>query len=203
MTTNATSSNYPVRPNPRNLHTVLPAGSTPLEHDLVDAYDAQIMPLLIPTLKDPDTCPEPLLAIMAYERNADAWSDAWPVATKRSMLKAARTIQARKGTVGAVRDVLKAMGQGAAVIVERIGGRRWDDGAAYDTNHQWDGSWATFAVQLSQPVTAAQGALIIDAINAAKRTSAHLLWLDMSANPLTWDANYCFDKGYTWDIISA
>jgi hypothetical protein len=144
-----------------------------------------------------------LLAIMAYERNADAWSDAWPVDTKRNMLKAARAIQARKGTVGAVRDVLKAMGQGSAVIIERIGGRRWDDGAAYDTDYQWDGSWATFAVQLSQPVTSAQGALIIDAINAAKRTSAHLLWLDMSANPLKWDANYCFDTGYTWDIISA
>jgi phage tail P2-like protein len=194
---------YPTRNHPRNLHTVLPSGSTALEHDLVDAYDAQPVPVVIPTLKDPDTIPAPLLPYAAYERSVDTWSDNWPESTKRAMLKTARLIQARKGTVWAVREVLKAMGQGASQIIERVSGRRWDDGVHWDDRYQWDGHWATFAIILAQPVTAAHGKLIIEAISAVKPARCHLIRLDLTANPLRWDAQYEWDTNYTWDTIEA
>lgn len=191
------------RNHPRNLSIALPSGSSDLERHLVDAYDAQVTPALIEHLKNPDECPVELLPFLAYEYSVDTWSDDWPESIKRGMIKSARAIQARKGTVWAVRETLKAMGQGASKIIERVGGRRWDEGLKWDTRYQWDGHWATFAIVLAQPVTAAHGKLIIEAISAVKPARCHLIRLDLTANPLRWDAHYEWDTNYTWDTIEA
>ena len=191
----------PARALPRNLHTVLPTNSSPLERALVYAYDGQPLPVLIPRLKDPATCPVEYLPVLAYEYSVDVWSNTWPETIKRAVIKSARAIQARKGTIWAMKETLKTLGQGGAQIMERIGGRHWDDGAKWDSRVQWDGSWAMFAIQLSQPVTTAQGNLIIDAVSAVKPTHTHLMFLDMTAAPLRWDSAAHWDEGYTWDII--
>ena len=197
---------FAVRALSNELHTALPAGSTPLERALVKAITGLPRPVVIEQINDYEKVDARLLNIVAYGLNVDAWSSSWPESIKRAALKTAREIQSKKGTVWAVREVLKALGQGDAEIIERIGAQRWDGGAKFDEKFIWGGEqngWATFAIRLKQPVSETQGRLIIDAVSAVKRASAHLIYVDWSAAQLRWDELRRWDSGYTFDLISA
>lgn len=198
--------NYATRNHPRTLHTVLPSGSTTLERAMVDAYDAQPVPIVIEQLADYGKVDARLLSAVAYGLNIDAWSTNWTEQMQREALRNARVIQACKGTPWAIMQVLKAMGQGDAKIMERIKARRWDDGTRWDDDGVvWgdEHNWNAFAIRLSQPVTEAQARLIINAVNAVKRKSAKLIYIDYAENPLRWDDGKRWDDGYTWDIVTA
>lgn len=198
--------NYAARNHSRTLHSVLPSGSTALERAMVYAYDAQPVPTVIEQLADYGKVDAHLLAAVAFSLNIDAWSSRWTESVKRAALHSARAIQARKGTPWAVMQVLKALGQGDAKIIERIKARRWGDGTKWGTDgamwgdgHRWD----AFAIRLSQPVTAAQARLIINSVNAVKRKSARLVFIDYAENPLRWGDAVRWDSGYTWGIVNA
>ena len=197
---------FAIRGLNNELHTALPAGSTPLERALVKAITSLPRPVVIEQINDYEKIDARLLNIVAYGLNVDAWSSSWPESIKRAALKTAREIQSKKGTVWAVREVLKALGQGDAEIIERVQRRRYDDGNRFDAGLIWSDSanqWATFAIRLKQPVTEAQGRLIIDAVSAVKRASAHLLYVDWATAQLRWDMQLYWDSGYTFDLISA
>ena len=197
---------FAIRGLNNELHTALPAGSTPLERALVKAITSLPRPVVIEQINDYEKVDARLLNIVAYGLNVDAWSSSWPESIKRAALKTAREIQSKKGTVWAVREVLKAIGQGDAEIIERIGAQRWDGGAKFDEKFIWGGEqngWATFAIRLKQPVSETQGRLIIEAVNSVKRASAHLLYVDWASTPLRWDELRRWDSGYTFDLISA
>ena len=197
---------FAIRGLNNELHTALPAGSTPLERALVKAITSLPRPVVIEQINDYEKVDARLLNIVAYGLNVDAWSSSWPESIKRAALKTAREIQSKKGTVWAVREVLKALGQGDAEIIERIGAQRWVRGAKFDEKFIWgdeQNGWATFAIRLKQPVTEAQGRLIIDAVSAVKRASAHLIYVDWASTPLRWDELRRWDSGYTFDLISA
>ena len=197
---------YATRTHPRNLHDVLPSGSTPLERGIVYAYDGQPTPTVIETINDYDRLDARLLDVVAYGLNVDVWSSAWPESIKRQMLKSARSVQAKKGTLAAIRATLQAMGQGDAQILERVGARHWDDGECWDNRCIWgdvQSGWALFAIRLKQPVTDAHGKLIIEAVSAAKPIRCHLVYLDFAGNQLRWDSEQRWDTGFTWDIIAA
>ena len=120
------TTDYARRDHPRNLHHILPSGSTVLERAIVDAYDAQTVPTVIENLSDVDVADTRLLNHLAYGANVDAWSSNWNESIKRAALRNAHAIQARKGTVWAVREALTAMGQGDSEIIERVQRRRYD-----------------------------------------------------------------------------
>ena len=61
-------------------------------------------------LMDPDTCPAELLGWLAWAFSADIWDASWDEATKRRVIKQSLEVHRRKGTVGAVRRALEAMG---------------------------------------------------------------------------------------------
>lgn len=203
--TSANSSPYATRALPRTLHQVLPSGSTVLERALVNAYDAQPIPTVIEQLNDLDRIDARLLNAIAYKLNVDAWSSAWSDAVKRAYLKNAVKIQAKKGTVWAVKETLKALGQGDAVIIERVGSRFWDSGDRWDAGYIWGEQqhWATFALRLTQRVTQAQGQVIINAISAVKPARCHLVYIDWANDDLRWDSGVRWDSGNTWDLVLA
>ena len=196
---------YAARAHPRTLHTVLPSGSSALECAMVYAYDAQPVPTVIERLADYGKVDARLLSSVAYGLNIDAWSTQWSEAVQRAALQSAREIQARKGTPWAVQQVLKALGQGDATIIENVKSRRWGDGARWgDDGLMWGGAhnWDAFAIRLSQPVTDAHGRLIIDAVNSVKRASARLVYIDWAENPLRWGDQIKWGSGYTWGLIN-
>lgn len=90
-----------------------PPNASPLERVLADLEYARIDAVSLAVVRqvvDPDTCPAALLPWLAYSMSVDAWSDAWPVATQRAVIKAAPEVHRIKGTRRAVRLALEALG---------------------------------------------------------------------------------------------
>jgi phage tail P2-like protein len=92
---------------------LLPPNSTPLERALVDAITPSIeaIPVDYHTLWDPAACPIQLLPWLAWAWSIDSWDPEWPEEEKRSAVAGAIAAQRRKGTRGAVEEVLASFGE--------------------------------------------------------------------------------------------
>ncbi|WP_349616225.1 phage tail protein I [Azotobacter salinestris] len=90
---------------------LLPPNSTALERALA-AVGASATDLAVPIreLWDPDTCPLELLPWLAWAWSVDEWDDAWSERQKRDTVRSALPVQRIKGTIGAVRKAVSALG---------------------------------------------------------------------------------------------
>jgi phage tail P2-like protein len=97
--------------------SLLPPNSTALERafETVIAKRIDAIPVPIRDLLRPDSCPEPVLAWLAWEESVDVWDDEWPEATKRAVIAAAYEVHVRKGTIGAMRRALAALNIGLEI----------------------------------------------------------------------------------------
>ena len=87
----------------------LPLNSTPLELAIEAAnYENTLIPLR--SLYNADTCPEHLLPYLAWAWSVDRWNNGWSSEAKRSAIRSAYTVHARKGTIGALRRVVEPLG---------------------------------------------------------------------------------------------
>lgn len=87
---------------------LLPPNSTRLERALVDAITPSIeaIPVDYHTLWNPAACPIQLLPWLAWAWSIDSWDPEWSEEEKRAAVAGAIAAQRRKGTRGAVEDVL-------------------------------------------------------------------------------------------------
>jgi phage tail P2-like protein len=146
--------------------SLLPPNSTRHERNLA-AVNARIsdIPTPIADLMNPDTIPVALLPWLAWHLGVELWNDEWPERTKRARVKSAISIARRRGTVGAVREVLAAFG--ADIVL-----REWFQ--SHPRNKP-----GTFQVVLSvsgredQPPTAAYVADIRAEIDRTKNVRSH------------------------------
>lgn len=93
------------------MSSLLPPNSTVVERTLTEAgIAATDLPVAIRALWDAETCPGALLPWLAWAWSADDWDDAWSERQKRETVKSALAVQRIKGTVGAVRNALGALG---------------------------------------------------------------------------------------------
>lgn len=97
--------------------TLLPPNSTKLERAIESALADRIdgIDLPIDRLWRAESCPAYLLPWLAWAMSVDVWDDAWSEATKRKVVAASFDVHRRKGTVGAVRRSLEALGIEIAV----------------------------------------------------------------------------------------
>jgi phage tail P2-like protein len=95
---------------------LLPNNATSLEIALAESI-ARISDVPVPArdVWNPDTCPANLLPWLAWAFSVDEWDADWTDAQKRAAIKAAVPVQRYKGTIGAVREALAALGFGAQV----------------------------------------------------------------------------------------
>lgn len=89
---------------------LLPANATQLERALADTSQLDTLPVAVDTLWDPQRCPVALLPWLAWALSVDEWDATWTEATQRAVIAAAIGIHRRKGTVGAVRSAIAALG---------------------------------------------------------------------------------------------
>lgn len=91
--------------------SLLPPNSSAMEQAL-EAATARIGAVAVPnaSLFDPWTCPASHLPWLAWQVSVDHWNSAWPDETKRRVIAASVEVHRRKGTVGAVRRALEALG---------------------------------------------------------------------------------------------
>ena len=90
---------------------LLPFNAFPAERALALAT-ARLgeVPMPIATLHDPETCPSALLPWLAWAESVDEWDPAWSEAQKRAVIAASREVHERKGTAGALKLAIAALG---------------------------------------------------------------------------------------------
>jgi phage tail P2-like protein len=96
--------------------TLLPSSATQQERAMEGAT-ARIsdVPVLVRESKDPDDCPAVLLPWLAHQFSVDAWQTDWTEAQKRQTIRDSVYVHQHKGTIGAVKRALSALGFGAQV----------------------------------------------------------------------------------------
>jgi phage tail P2-like protein len=96
--------------------SLLPKNASAFELAL-EATTARIgnVPVIVREVWNPDTCPYKLLPWLASASSVDTWQADWTDAQKRGAIKASLAIHQRKGTIGAVKRALAAIGLGVKV----------------------------------------------------------------------------------------
>jgi phage tail P2-like protein len=91
--------------------SLLPWNATAQERALDEAF-ARIgdVPLPIRAMWNPDTCPASHLPWLAWALSVDGWNATWTEAQKRAAIKASFAVHRIKGTAGAVKRALAALG---------------------------------------------------------------------------------------------
>lgn len=97
--------------------TLLPPNSTADERALEQVMGhISDLPIDIRTVKNPDLCPVELLPWLAWEYGITYWDENWTEAQKRSVIKNAPRVNKTRGTVGAVKYALQAVGRAIDVV---------------------------------------------------------------------------------------
>lgn len=150
--------------------TVLPPGSTPLEKSLEQAVSL-VLDLPVPARDywSPDRCPIDDLPFLAWGLSVDQWNPNWSEAQKRGAVRSSISIHRRKGTVGALKEALDALGHELDV-------REW---------HELEprGRPCTFGVQVTidqEGIPNADAfATIVSVAEATKNVRSHMTGVDM------------------------
>lgn len=163
--------------------TLLPPNATPLERAL-EAVTARIgeIPVPLPTLWNPMTCPVSDLPWLAYALRVEDWDPTWSEEVKRAALAAAPLVQKHKGTLFAIETALAAVGHPDAEVIERADMASRTGTMHRDGKHHRGGGgcWATFQVVLKRPVTLDQAEHIRLRIESVKRKCCHLIGFDFT-----------------------
>lgn len=96
--------------------SLLPPNATKLERAL-EATTARVgdVPLPLRPLWNPATCPIEILPWLAWSLSIDFWDPEWPEAFKRAQVAGAIAFHRRKGTRGAVREVVETYDVGITI----------------------------------------------------------------------------------------
>lgn len=116
----------------------------------------------IAQLMDPERCPPDLLMWLAWGFSVDVWDEGWSEETRRAVASGSVDVHRRKGTVAAVRDVIRSAGFNDIEINERFG---WE---VADGTHLADGSvtgappdhWTEYRVTVRRLISIEQAAQI-------------------------------------------
>lgn len=98
------------------VETVLPSHSTHLERALEQASLWVIRNSEIVDIWNAGTAPERFLPWLAWSVSVDYWDSNWPVEIKREVILRSHVIHRLKGTRGAVRRALLAMGFNTEIV---------------------------------------------------------------------------------------
>ncbi len=143
---------------------LLPPNSTATERALAEAM-GQIDALDVPvrSVWNADTIPAPLLPWLAWAWSVDEWDATWQTGQKRETVKRALAVQRKKGTIGAVKDALAALG----IFVEV---REW-----FQQTPPGDPYTFTLYVEANQTPVSLEGIrTVTGVVNASKNLRSHL-----------------------------
>ncbi|MCE3232494.1 MAG: phage tail protein [Rickettsiaceae bacterium] len=93
--------------------TILPPNSSALERDIEESGGRKRLEAIdIPVGKlwNPQTIPAAILPYLAWGLSVDTWDNQWPDNIKRQVIAASVEVHRKKGTVGAVKKAIAAIG---------------------------------------------------------------------------------------------
>lgn len=143
---------------------LLPPNATAPERALSGAIERiAAVPARVRDVWNPDTCPANLLAWLAWAFSVDEWDQSWSDAQKRDVIKRSVSIHRHKGTIGAVREAINALGIGAVLL-------EWHKQIPV-------GDPYTFRLQLEadqEPITMPMIVKLVDIVMNTKNLRSHL-----------------------------
>ncbi len=98
--------------------SLLPANATDLERAIEQTSGQRVeaLPVLNQTLWQAEHCPSNFLPFLAWALSVDKWNSAWTEQQKRNVIATSLSVHRHKGTIGAMKDAIEALG--ADVTVE-------------------------------------------------------------------------------------
>lgn len=125
---------------------------------------------------DPARAPMDLLPWMADAESVDIWDSAWSEETQRRVVQESPWVHARKGTVTALKNAIRAAGYGECNVIDGLDARRRDgrtqrNGTRFYSTYT---HWAWYTVELLQPVSLPQALQIRRILHLTKRGSSQL-----------------------------
>ncbi len=186
------------------MSTLLPPASTAFERAVEQTAAARINALNPPikSLWNPDTCPEAVLPFLAWALSVDEWDDMWSPEKKRASIREARYIHQHKGTRGALRRALAALGQGDADIIERTQFIRCNGTVTCDGSHTCHGRWATAKINLKHAVTVGDAYRIRRLLNAVKRNAVLITEINFAAAAFRCDGTIRCNGDYACGAVN-
>lgn len=151
--------------------TLLPINATTQER-AIEGATARLsdVPVRVREVWSPDDCPSPLLPWLASQFAVDAWDVTWTDEQKRQAIKDSIAVHKRKGTIGAVKRALAAVGFPVSV-------QEW-------FNQAPAGDPFTFWLLIDSdqvPVTQAGMSGLIALLDRTKNVRSHLTAIKVSA----------------------
>ena len=152
---------------------LLPLGSTPLEKRAAEILKSAVEnPIVIADLINPDKCPVHLLPYLAWAFSVDKWDENWTDEVKRIAIKQSFFIHKRKGTINAVRRVVKPIGY-------MVNLKEWFNAVPM-------GEPGTFSLTIEVPETGLNEQTyneLVRLVNDVKPVSRHLKQLAIAVSP--------------------
>ncbi|QSH40925.1 phage tail protein I [Lentisphaerota bacterium ZTH] len=144
--------------------TLLPPNASDFER-AVEAVTARLEKIPVPlgSLWNPESCPTALLPWLGWALSIDVWDDAWTETQQREIVARQYEIHAHKGTIGALREALDALGC-------RLKVTEWFE-------QKPEGAPYTFKVEVeagNYGLSKAQQNMITETVEATKNARSHL-----------------------------
>lgn len=184
-----------------NTPSILPPNATAIERH-IEQTTARIenVPIDFAKLLNPHTCPLTHLPWLAWAMSVDEWDNTWEEQIKRDVIASSIAIHRHKGTPGAIKKALQALGYNDVQIIE-------PKTYKYDGQHRYDGlitygtdlHWAEFDVHLNagELPPAELEEKIRRSISNYKPTRSHLRNLKYATK--LYNGQHSYDGSITYD----
>ncbi|MCX5620501.1 phage tail protein I [Bombella pollinis] len=98
--------------------TLLPCNASALERalDITPAVALDSIPHYVRETANADTIPAILLPWLAWAQRVEVWDSTWSDEQKRAVIKSSFAVHRKKGTIGAVKSALAALGVSLTVV---------------------------------------------------------------------------------------
>jgi phage tail P2-like protein len=183
---------------------LLPPNATALERAVTVAQrHLSELPVDTRHIRNPATCPAPLLPFLAWELSVDEWNPAWGDDVKRRVIAESISVHRRKGTRGAVRRALEALfGDVGFTLVEGAAGGLYEgenlhSGATFYGQAE---HWAKYSVYINRPISQQMAADVRRILAAVAPARCHLLALNFEQALNAYDGVIRYDNTYTHGV---
>lgn len=163
---------------------LLPPNRTPLEAALAGATEFALSTDGLRHLWSALHCLTAALPWLSWALSVEAWHEAKSEDARRALILNSIEIHRRKGTPWAIRLLIRALGFGEIMIIERIGGRTHNGEISRDGEFPRAAladTWATYKIVFDRPITNAQADRIRKLLPSVAPARCHCVGLRYAA----------------------
>lgn len=185
-----------------DVKSLLPSNASPLERALEQAPGKRLEALPSGArLWSSTDCPSAFLPWLAWALGVEQWPADASENVKRNLIASAVDIHRRRGTIGAIRDLFRALDLGE-IQIEEGNGLPIADGAIHEgfPRSGAQNGWAEYIVYIHQLLTVEQADTVRRLLVGVAPARCHLWGLDFSHAALFYDGQAQFDGQYTYGV---